>query len=186
MVKSYNRYDEEKCFGVITSHSNIIWLPPSDSQSSTSVGRALTSGLEEILIWDIKTGELLQRLNDGLTPGASNASTVTAPSPVSHLAYHRDTKLIAAGYNDGKIKIWDASSQSVLMTFEGHKSSISVLKFDTSGTRLVSGSNDTSIIMWDLVGELGLFKLKGHKGPITGLEFLSESKQDLDFDSMDD
>ncbi|CAD1810837.1 WD domain, G-beta repeat family protein [Candida parapsilosis] len=186
MVKSYNRYDEEKCFGVITSHSNIIWLPPSDSQSSTSVGRALTSGLEEILIWDIKTGELLQRLNDGLTPGASNASTVTAPSPVSHLAYHRDTKLIAAGYNDGKIKIWDASSQSVLMTFEGHKSSISVLKFDTSGTRLVSGSNDTSIIMWDLVGESGLFKLKGHKGPITGLEFLSESKQDSDFDSMDD
>ncbi|KAI5951059.1 DIP2 [Candida jiufengensis] len=188
MVKSYNRYDQEKCFGVITSHSNIVWLPPSDSQSSTSVGRALTSGLEEILIWDIKTGELLQRFNDSLTPGASNSSTTIAPSPVTYLTYHKETNLIAAGYMDGKIKIWDISSQSVLMTFEGHKSSISILKFDRSGTRVVSGSNDSSIIMWDLVGESGLFKLKSHKGPITGLQFLSEitEEQEEDLDQIED
>ncbi|KAI5963651.1 DIP2 [Candida pseudojiufengensis] len=180
MVKSYNRYDQEKCFGVITSHSNIVWLPPTDSQSSTSVGRALTSGLEEILIWDIKTGELLQRFNDSISPGASNSSTIIPPSPVSYLTYYKETNLIAAGYDNGKIKIWDVSSQSVLMTFEGHKSSISMLKFDRSGTRLVSGSNDSSIIMWDLVGESGLFKLKSHKGPITGLQFISNEVQDLD------
>lgn len=194
MVKSYNRYDQEKCFGVITSQSNIVWLPPSDSQSSTSVGRALTSGLEEILIWDIKTGEILNRMRDGLTPGASNASTTIAPSPVSYLAYHEINNIIAAGYNDGSIKIWDISSNSVIINFEGHKSPITQLKFDKSGTRLVSGSNDTTIIMWDLVGEVGLFKLKGHKGPITGLEFLSESvvneddeeEQEEDLDAMDD
>ena len=186
MVKSYSRYDQEKVFGVITSQSNILWLPPSETQSSTSAGRAVTSGLEEILIWDIKTGELLQRFNDGLTPGASNSSTTVAPSPVTHLCFHHPTNLIAAGYADGSIKIWDVSSQSVLMTFEGHKSSISQLKFDRSGTRLVSGSNDASIILWDLVGESGLFKLKGHKGPISGVQFLSQNDSTNDIDSMED
>ncbi|CAK9436153.1 uncharacterized protein LODBEIA_P07110 [Lodderomyces beijingensis] len=185
MVKSYSRYDQEKVFGVITSHSNVVWLPSSDSQTSTSAGRALTSGLEEILIWDIKTGELLQRFNDSLTPGASNSSTTTAPSPVTYLAFHRETNLIAAGYRDGSIKIWDVSSQSVLMKLEGHKSSITQLKFDRSGTRLASGSNDSSIILWDLVGETGLFKLKGHKGPITGLELLAQSDNE-DVDNMED
>ena len=192
MVKSYNRYDQEKCFGVITSQSNIVWLPPSETQSNTSVGRALTSGLEEILIWDIKTGEILNRFRDGLNPGSSNASTTVPPSPISYLTYHEINNIIAAGYNDGSIKIWDVSSGSVIINFEGHKSPITQLKFDKSGTRLVSGSNDTTIIMWDLVGEVGLFKLKGHKGPITGIEFLSESitseeeEEEEDLDAMDD
>ena len=96
MVKSYNRYDQEKCFGVITSQSNIVWLPPSETQSNTSVGRALTSGLEEILIWDIKTGEILNRFRDGLNPGSSNASTTVPPSPISYLTYHEINNIIAA------------------------------------------------------------------------------------------
>lgn len=186
MVKSYDRYDQEKCFGVITSQSNILWLPPSPTQSSTSAGRAITSALEEILIWDIKTGEIMSRLRDGLTPGASNASTSIPPSPVSYLAYHDVNNIVAAGYNDGSIKVWDLSSGSVIITFQGHKSTIAVLKFDRSGTRLVSGANDSSIILWDLVGETGLFKLKGHKGPISGLEFLSEKYSEENVDEIED
>lgn len=187
MVKSYNRYDQEKCFGVITSQANIVWLPPSETQSSTSMGRALTSGLEEILIWDIKTGEIMNRMSDGLTPGSSNASTTVPSSPVSYLTYHQETNIIAAGYTDGSIKIWDISSNSVIINFEGHNSSITQLKFDKNGTRLVSGSSDSSIIMWDLIGEVGMFKLKGHKGPITGLELLSEQQNtQQDGDNVDD
>ena len=180
MVKSYDRYEQEKCFGVITSQSNIVWLPPAESQSSKSSGRALTSGLEEILVWDIKTGDLLQRLQDGLVPGASNAPTSQPPSAVSFLAYNQPSNIVASGYNDGSVKIWDLSSGSVIIKFHGHRSRISILKFDTSGTRLVTGSNDGSIILWDLVGEEGLFKLTGHKNEITDLTFLSKGSRDID------
>jgi U3 small nucleolar RNA-associated protein 12 len=183
MVKSYDRYEQEKCFGVISSQSNIVWLQPSSTQSSKSVGRALSSGLEEIILWDIKTGEIITRMRDGLTPGASNVSTSTAPSPITYLAFHEQTNLIAAGHSDGSIKIWDLTSTSMIITFQGHKSAISNLKFDKTGTRLVSGSSDSSIIMWDLVSEEGLYKFKGHKAQITGLSFLSEfDKQDDDMD----
>ncbi|KAK6459156.1 beta transducin [Scheffersomyces xylosifermentans] len=186
MVKSYDRYDQEKCFGVIASQSNILWLSPSDSQSTKSNGRAISSGLEEILVWDIKTGEILQRLRDGLTPGASNAPTSQPPSPVTYLAHHETTNILAAGHADGVIKLWDLTSGSVIINFSGHKSAISLIKFDSSGTRLVSGSSDSSIILWDLVGEEGLFKLKGHKSQITGLSFLSEHQSTEVSDEMED
>ncbi|RLV93993.1 U3 small nucleolar RNA-associated protein 12 [Spathaspora sp. JA1] len=187
MVKSYDRYDQEKSFGVITSQSNIVWLPPSDTQSSsTSAGRALTSALEEILIWDIKTGEILSRLRDGLTPGASNAPTSSPPSVVTMLAFHEMTNIVAAGYGDGSVKIWDISSASVVISFSGHKSAITQLKFDRSGTRLCSGASDSTIILWDLVGEIGLFKLKGHKGPISGIQFLSEVYNEENVDELED
>lgn len=180
MVKSYDRYEQESCFGVIGGQSNIVWLPPAPTQSSKSLGRAALGGLEEILIWDIKTGELMTRLNDGLTPGASNAKTSLAPSAVVILEYHEQTNILAAGHEDGTIKVWDLTSGSVMVTFLGHKSSVSALKFDRNGTRIVSGSADSSVIMWDLVGEEGLFKLKGHKSQITGMVLLSETEKEDD------
>lgn len=180
MVKSYDRYEQEKCFGVISSQSNVVYLPASESQSKKSVGRAMTSGVEEILVWDIKTGDLLQKLTDGLTPGASNAPTNQPPSAVSYLAYHEVNNIVASGYNDGTIKVWDLASASVIIKFQGHKSRISNLKFDRTGTRLVSGSNDASIIVWDLVGEEGLFRLKGHKSEITDMTFMSSHQKQAD------
>ena len=183
MVKSYQRYEQERCFGVISSQSNIIWLP---SSTSTSSGTAITSGLEEILIWDIKTGEIVSRLSDGVTPGASNALTSQAPPSISYLCHHQETNILAVGYVDGSIKIWDLTSKSVLINFLGHKSAISLLKFDRSGTRLCSGSSDSSIILWDLIGEEGLFKLKGHKSQITGMTFLSINSESKDIDDLED
>lgn len=177
MVKSYDRYEQESCFGVISTQSNVVWLPPAPTQSSKSLGRAALGGLEHVLIWDIKTGELLTRLTDGLTPGASNAKTSLAPSPVVILEYHSTTNMLAAGHLDGSIKVWDLTSGSVVVTFHGHKSAVSVMKFDRTGTRLVSGSADSTVIMWDLVGEEGIFKLKGHKSQITGMDLLSETEK---------
>ncbi|PFX34624.1 WD repeat-containing protein 3 [Stylophora pistillata] len=54
----------------------------------------------------------------------------------------------------------------------GHKSAVSVLKFDDAGGRLVSGSRDTDVIVWDTVNEAGLYRFKGHKGLITECYFM--------------
>ncbi|CUM64345.1 uncharacterized protein PRCAT00001947001 [Priceomyces carsonii] len=186
MVRSYDRFEQEKSFGVITSNSNIVYLPPNDDDKSKLIGKAITSALEDILIWDIKTGDIVARLSDGLTPGASNAPVNLAPATVTFLLHHMETNILAAGYSDGTIKIWDIASASVVISFQGHVSAISILKFDRSGTRLVSGSSDSSIILWDLVGEEGLFKLSGHKGQITGLNFLSQDSEVLDKDELED
>ena len=60
-----------------------------------------------------------------------------------------------------------------MVRFDGHRSAVTVLRFDAAGERIVSGSKDTDIIVWDLLAEKALFRLRGHKDQITGLELLS-------------
>ncbi|ODV59990.1 snoRNA-binding rRNA-processing protein DIP2 [Ascoidea rubescens DSM 1968] len=172
MVKSYQRYEQERCFGVITSNSNVIWQPYADLKAKPS-GKIVTAGLEELLIWDIKTGELIRKLNDNINPGAYDSNSSKPPAEITYLQYHAENNIVAAGYSDGNIKIWDLTSGSVIINFSGHKSAITMLIFDKTGTRLCSGSRDSNITLWDLVSESGLFKLRSHKDQITGLCFIS-------------
>lgn len=117
---------------------------------------------EEVLCWDVKKGELLGRWRD---KDCQSQVTAIAQSKT-------DPDIFAVGYEDGSIRVWDSKISGVIVSFNGHRSAISLLSFDKSGVRLASGSKDTDIIIWDLVAEVGLFRLRGHKDQITGLEFL--------------
>ncbi len=70
---------------------------------------------------------------------------------------------MAAGYNDGSIRLFDPWTGECEVTFTGHKSAVIILAFDSPGLRLVSGSRDTNIVVWDIVAESGLYRLHGHK-----------------------
>ena len=48
--------------------------------------------------------------------------------------------LLAAGYEDGTVRIWDMESCDCRVTFSGHKTAVTSLHFDSTNTRLVSGS----------------------------------------------
>ena len=83
-----------------------------------------------------------------------------------------DRDIFAVGYEDGSIRVWDSKIATVVLRFNGHKSAVTALAFDTSGVQLVSGSKDTDLILWNLVEEEGKVRLRGHKDQITGLQFL--------------
>ena len=120
---------------------------------------------EDVLTWDIKKGELLHRWNVEDNNAQVTVITRCAAAP----------ELFAVGYSDGRIRVWDSVTATVIITFNGHKSAVTQLVFDESGARLASGSRDTDIILWDLVAEVGLYRLRGHKDQITSLTFLSSS-----------
>lgn len=168
MVKSYLRYESAGSFGVISSGANTVWIPPNQSASTGgSSGRAIVGGLEEILTWDLKTSSLLSRFSDG----TSRNNDGHMPE-VTILRHDPNMDLIAAGYVDGSIRVWDMKSGDVVVTFSGHKGAISALKFDKNGTRIVSGSKDSNIVLWDLVSETGLYRLRAHRDQITALNFV--------------
>ena len=120
------------------------------------------------MVWDVKKGELLSRWSE---QNNSAQATVISRS-------HIDDDIFAVGYEDGRIRLWDYRTATVIVTFNGHKSAVTQLAFDTAGVRLVSGSRDTDLILWDLVGEVGLFKLRGHKDEITSVNFLHSEAND--------
>ncbi|GKZ79058.1 hypothetical protein AnigIFM56816_002929 [Aspergillus niger] len=169
MVKSYFKFEHSKTFGLIASgSSNAIWARDDELAGSarrTGSGRAFVGASEEVLCWDIKKGELLGRWHD--TSCKAQVTIITRSKT--------DEDIFAVGYEDGSIRIWDSRTETVIISFNGHKSAITQLAFDSTGVRLASGSRDTDIIVWDLVAEVGLFKLRGHTDQITSLHFLTPS-----------
>ncbi|GJQ79396.1 hypothetical protein Trydic_g16255 [Trypoxylus dichotomus] len=82
--------------------------------------------------------------------------------------------LLAVGYADGNIQIYDLKSGDITSIFSGHRSEITTLCYDNFGHKLASGSKDTDVIIWDTVAEVGLARLNGHTGCITQIVFMSE------------
>ncbi|THX05824.1 WD40 repeat-like protein [Aureobasidium pullulans] len=166
MVKSYRKYEQSATFGLVnTALSNLVWTPDnlvSSSSRNTGAGRAYVGANEHVLAWDVKKGELVSRWHD-----------VDCKSQVSAIAQClAQPDLFAVGYQDGSIRVWDALSNNPIMTFNGHRSAITHLTFDSEGARLASGAKDTDIIIWNLLSETAEFRLRGHKDQITGLHFI--------------
>ncbi|KAK4459108.1 WD40-repeat-containing domain protein [Cladorrhinum samala] len=162
MVKSYLKFEPSKSFGVVTSStSNLVWSRKEKS-GGTGAGQAIVASNEEVLIWDVKKGELLGRWWD-----ESCKAQVTAIAQSK-----TDPDVFAVGYENGSIRLWDSKIATSIVSFNGHKSAITALAFDKTGVRLASGARDTDVIIWDLVAEVGQYKLRGHKDQITGLRFI--------------
>ncbi|WVQ82103.1 hypothetical protein IAT38_004231 [Cryptococcus sp. DSM 104549] len=170
MVRSYMRHGPTQAFGVICS----------PTANSAYDGRlAYVAGWEDVLVWDIKRGEMVSMWH---SPSLTSPITYLTPAPLPSSSTSTTPQTFSVSYSDGSIRLWsfDASSSSPnapleaseLVTFNGHKKSITCMSWDLDGSRLASGGTEGEIVVWDRVGEVGLFRLKGHRGPITGLAFV--------------
>lgn len=165
MVRSYTRYELDAVFGIVTStQSNAVYLPAPEG-STKAAGRAVVPALERVIVWDVKKGE---KILSWLDRDCKVEVTQIAQSPA-------DTDIFAVGYSDGSIRLWSLESETSIVTLNGHRSAITALCFDSSGSRLASGARDTNVVLWDVVAETGVSRLKGHRDQITALSFIALS-----------
>ncbi|BGP26588.1 beta transducin [Rhodotorula toruloides] len=151
-MKSYSRHGPTEAFGLIATGPAVY-----DGR------KAYCPALEDVLVWDVKKGEQVAMWHE---TGLRALVTCLSRSPT-------DWDSFAVGYADGSVRIWNAKTQSVTVTFNGHKTGVTALAWDADGTRLASGARDTDVILWDVVGEVGLFRLRGHRDQITSLAFVA-------------
>nr|XP_019043827.1 U3 small nucleolar RNA-associated protein 12 [Kwoniella bestiolae CBS 10118]OCF22757.1 U3 small nucleolar RNA-associated protein 12 [Kwoniella bestiolae CBS 10118] len=169
MVRSYMRHGPTQAFGIVNS----------PTANSAYDGRlAYVAGWEDVLVWDVKRGEMISMWH---SPSHTSPVSFLTPSPStsSSSSSTSDTpQTFAVSYQDGSIRLWSFNPStpeveaSEIVTFNGHKKSISYMTWDNSGSRLASGGAEGEIVLWDVIGEIGLFKLKSHRGQITGLRFI--------------
>jgi U3 small nucleolar RNA-associated protein 5 len=88
-----------------------------------------------ILVWDLKSGEMLTGVKGG-------------QHAVKKLALSRDGSILAAGSSG--IKLWDTGQMKVRGKLTGHPSTVTFLKFSYDGKKLVScSSQDRYVYLWN-------------------------------------
>lgn len=138
------------------SCSDVLW-------ADTSGTLVLSAALDSVSLWNLRTGAQVASLKEE-----------QCEAEISALTTSKDGRLIAAGYSDGRVRLWDRAALGLRCTLDGHRSSVSSLAFSEDGTQLASGSFDTDIIVWDVIAEAGLYRLRGHKDAVTAVKFLGK------------
>jgi WD40 repeat protein len=131
---------------------------------------AVIGGWQDIKIWNLNKGELLQTF-----PGHLGAVYVVGIAP-------NGQKFVSGG-SDGRVKIWNQSTGKLLQTLTGHSDSVRSLAISPDSKTLVTGSSDTSIKIWNLgsgcTGETcksATKNLAGHIGYISSLVISPDGK----------
>ncbi|KAI0947229.1 hypothetical protein AcV7_009704 [Taiwanofungus camphoratus] len=94
-----------------------------------------------VRLWDIEGSVHAEQLFDG-----------PSTSPPSSVAFSMDGKLLAAGFEDGYISIWEPSGshRAPVLAFKGHAESVTEVHFSRRDSKLlVSCSSDKTVNVWD-------------------------------------
>jgi hypothetical protein len=90
---------------------------------------------------------------------------------VESLAVSPDGTLVAAGYRDGKIRLWDLRTGRLARCLEGHTREVKALAFQPGGQVLASGGRDGTLRLWSLASGEELRQLRGPAKEVRCLAF---------------
>ncbi|KYQ90125.1 WD40 repeat-containing protein [Tieghemostelium lacteum] len=155
MVKAYLKFVGEKVFGLISTSNSLI---------DRSGRYGITGCGERISLWDLRRQVFFRSMFEE-----------DCQSEVTTLSLTKEGELLASGYSDGSIRIWNMNDYSLVSVFNGHRGAVTSLCFNQLGSLLVSGARDTDIIVWDIITESGLFRLRGHRDQVTSVKLLEKS-----------
>jgi len=123
--------NDERLAGLVTAHA------PRGEKGSE----------EQIVVWDITTGEALYRK--------------TNPGQMDLLAVSPDARRIAEAGADKKVRIRDAATLEVLNEFRAHDGPITALAWHPKKPILATGSTDLTIRLWNLDTGKRIDELRG-------------------------
>jgi len=120
---------------------------------------ALSGGDDgSLLLWDLKRGALVRKLQLPSAEGSAIAVTCVA------LDLHSQSAL--TGSDSGALQLWDIGRGSILRELAGHSKSVTDLSVDWPTLRALSAGADCVLLLWDLAYGEVLRSLAGHRGTV--------------------
>ena len=139
-----------------------VWSPEFSPDGRTLAAGilTLTSGDGAVLLWDVASGRVLDRLE-----GHSDQ--------VFDISFSSDGRRLASASADGTVRLWDlATGEQVGDPLLGHSAEVHAVMFDPAGADLVSGGADGSVIIWK-AGE----RVVGEGGPVNVVAFTKDGSR---------
>ncbi|MBA4067473.1 MAG: hypothetical protein C0501_27945 [Isosphaera sp.] len=119
--------------------------------------RLLASGNDDLVLWDVPTGQLVGRVEQ--------QSWVTA------VAFAADGRTLASGHDDGVVRFWDAAGQKFLGQVAAcpRPVPVSAVAFSPDGTRVATAGEDRVVRVWDADTHKLLAELVSHTDRVPAL-----------------
>ena len=149
-----------------------------------------------VRIWDVASGNALRTLEGGawsvawspngaLLASASSKIEIRDPHSGSvlqtlestgrSLAWSPDGSMLASP-DLGNIKIWEATSGTLLPVLKGHFDWVLTVAWSPDGSTLASGSIDGTVRLWDPKGQRAPTVMEGHSEPVHAVRFSSDGR----------
>jgi WD40 repeat protein len=96
--------------------------------------------------------------------------------PIEHIAFSRDSKLLATASSDKTVRLWDPADGKELATLKGHTSAVRGVAFSPDGTLLASAGEDGIVFLWDVARREIRGILPAHRGKLFTVAFSPDGK----------
>jgi WD40 repeat protein len=130
------------------SEVELLWALGGDQPS-------LASAADDLTFWNAAT--------------ATAIKSIKQPAWVTAIAFRPDGAQLATGHDDGRVRLWDTASASMIREWEMEPSPISTLAFSGDGLKLAIGREDRTLVLLDCAHGIVIGKLKGHSDRISGV-----------------
>ncbi len=90
---------------------------------------------------------------------------------VRSVAFSNDGRLLASGFLQGNLQVWEVGSGAKLYAQAAHQASVTSVAFSPNNLWLASGSRDNTIKLWEADTGAELQVLRGHKGEVSAVAF---------------
>lgn len=128
--------------------------------------KLLASGNDDLLIWDVATGQLLNRIEQT----GDDQAWITA------MAFSADGATVATGHDDGKLRFWDVASFTFAGAVQAHpRKAVSAVAFSPNGRFVATAGEDLTVRVWDALTHKPVAELKSHTDRIPALVWSPDS-----------
>ena len=124
-------------------------------------GTVATVNINSIVdLWDFRSGFLRT-----MPPGRDRGG----PGGARCVTWSRDGRVLAVGYVESGVSLWDISAGKTLLHFGNSESEIDAIDWSPSGKQLATGNRTGTARMWDVETGKESQSLNGHGGPVSSI-----------------
>jgi WD40 repeat protein len=103
--------------------------------------------------------------------GAPLLTLTDVPAALTAAQFSPDNTLIALGFADGTLRLYDFDDLRVQAEMTLHGDAITALDFSPDGARLLTASRDAIVLLWEIPSLTVLSSLTGHTNAVLSVQF---------------